>query len=331
MKFMIAGLGSIGRRHLRNLITLGEKDIILFRTDRSTLDLEEFSALPVFHDLNQALAEKPDGVIISNPTALHLEVAIPSARAGCSILMEKPVSDSLERVDELRTALKQGKGSLLMGFQFRFHPTLRTVADWVKRGEIGRSLTFLCQWREYLPGWHPWEDYRRSYAARAELGGGVIRTLCHPLDYLGWIFGNATVRSAFASKLSDLEMDVEDMASIQLAYPGGTEGSLLLDYFRRPPVHMLEITGSEGVIEWKNDTGAARIYRASREEWETALAPQGFDRNDMFLEEMRHFCRVARGEGTPCCTLEDGLQTQKLVEEIYTLADIHGGKSSPKD
>jgi predicted dehydrogenase len=317
MKFLIVGLGSIGRRHLRNLIALGEHDIILFRTNHSTLDLEEFSSIPVFHDLDAALGEGPDGVVISNPTALHLDAAIPAAKAGCAILMEKPVSHNFERIEELKSSLKRGEGNLLMGFQFRFHPTLRKVAEWVQQGEIGRPLSFICQWGEYLPGWHPWEDYRQSYAARTDLGGGVLRTLCHPLDYLGWIFGDATLRWGFTSKVSDLEIDVEDLAKATLHYPGGVEGSLTLDYFRQPPLHMLEITGSNGLIEWKNNTGAARIYRTATGDWETALPPEGFDRNDLFLEEMRHFIRMTRGEQAPLCTLEDGLRTQRLVQEIY--------------
>jgi predicted dehydrogenase len=320
MKYLIAGLGSIGRRHLRNLIALGERDIILFRTNQSTLDLDEFSGIPVFHDLDTALAERPQGVIVSNPTALHLDVAIPAAKAGCTILVEKPVSHNFDHIEALKSALEGGEGNLLMGFQFRFHPTLRKVVDWIKNGEIGSPLRYLCQWGEYLPGWHPWEDYRQSYAARAALGGGVVRTLCHPLDYLGWIFGDATLRWAYTGKVSSLEIDVEDLAKVELRYPSGLEGSLVLDYFRQPPLHMLEICGSEGLIEWKNNTGAARIYRTATEEWETALPPEGFDRNDLFLAEMRHFIRMARGEEEPICTLEDGIRTQKLVQAIYDIS-----------
>lgn len=327
MKFLIAGLGSIGRRHLRNLISLGEKDIILFRTNHSTLDLDEFSGLVTFSDLNAALDQRPDGVIISNPTALHLNVAIPAAKAGCAILMEKPVSHNLEGIDGLKNAFRGGEGNLVMGFQFRYHPTLRKVVEWIKEGEIGKPLSFICQWGEYLPDWHPWEDYRQSYAARADLGGGVVRTLCHPIDYLGWIFGEASVRWALTEKISPLEIDVEDMAAIHLGYENGVEGSLMLDYFRRPPLHMLEISGSEGSIEWKNNTGAARIFRVSRDEWETALPPEEFDRNDLFLEEMGHFIRVARGEENSLCTLEDGIRSQKLVQEIYNLAGTIGRRN----
>jgi len=324
MKFLIAGLGSIGRRHLRNLISLGEKDIILYRTNRSTLDLDEFSNLETFTDLNSALDHKPEAVIISNPTALHLDVAIPAAKSGCAILMEKPVSHNFDGIDGLKKALWSSESNLVMGFQFRYHPTLRKVVEWIKMGEIGKPLSFICQWGEYLPDWHPWEDYRQSYAAREDLGGGVVRTLCHPLDYLGWIFGEASVRWALTGKISPLEIDVEDMAAIHLGFENGVEGCVMLDYFRRPPLHMLEISGSEGSIEWKNNTGAARIFRASRDEWETVLPPEGFERNDLFLEELRHFIRVARGEENSLCTLEDGIRTQKLVQQIYDLAGPTG-------
>ncbi len=78
MKFLIAGLGSIGRRHLRNLLALGERDILLYRTHHSSLPDDELAGFPVETDLEAALAHQPDAVIVSNPTALHLQVAIPA-------------------------------------------------------------------------------------------------------------------------------------------------------------------------------------------------------------------------------------------------------------
>jgi predicted dehydrogenase len=145
------------------------------------------------------------------------------------------------------------------------------------------------------------------------------------LDYLRWIFGDASLRWAYTGKVSSLEIDVEDLAKVELSYPSGLEGSLALDYFRQPPLHMLEISGSEGLIEWKNNTGAARIFRTATEDWETALPPEGFDRNDLFLEEMRHFIRMAKGEEEPICTLEDGIRTQQLVQAIFDLSARNHG------
>jgi len=87
MKILIAGLGSIGRRHLRNLITLGEKDIILYRSHRSTLPDDELKEFSVETDLGEALAKDPQAVIVANPTSLHLDVAIPAAQAASICLM----------------------------------------------------------------------------------------------------------------------------------------------------------------------------------------------------------------------------------------------------
>ena len=105
MKFLIAGLGSIGRRHFRNFIALGEKDIILLRTRKATLPDDELAGYVVETDIHEALKKhKPDAVVVANPTALHLDIAIPAAEAGCAILLEKPVSDSLDRLDILQQA-----------------------------------------------------------------------------------------------------------------------------------------------------------------------------------------------------------------------------------
>jgi predicted dehydrogenase len=179
MKILIAGLGSIGRRHLRNLQALGVQlpNILLYRTGRSTLPDEELAGFQVETDLAIALAHKPSAVIVSNPTALHMDVAIPAAQAGCHLLIEKPISHSDQRVDELLAAVQKSGSRVLVGYHFRHHPGLQQVKSLLEQHEIGRPLSFHAHWGEYLPGWHPWEDYRQGYSARNTLGGGVILTL----------------------------------------------------------------------------------------------------------------------------------------------------------
>ena len=137
MKFLIAGFGSIGRRHFRNLLAINERDIVFYRTKHSTLPDDELHGYPVDTSLEKALAHKPDGVIISNPTAMHLEVAVPAARAGCHILIEKPISHNMSRVDNLYSVLKKSGSKVLVGFQYRFHPTLQKIVSLIKDGAIG--------------------------------------------------------------------------------------------------------------------------------------------------------------------------------------------------
>ncbi len=317
MKILIAGLGSIGRRHLHNLLALGESDILLYRSQRSTLPDEELAGFPVETDLAAALAYRPAAVIVSNPTALHFQVAIPAAEAGCHLFLEKPVSHTMEGVDRLQEAVRRGGGQVLTGFQLRFHPGLQTVRRLLNEGAIGRPLSVRAHWGEYLPGWHPWEDYRLGYSARADLGGGVVLTLCHPLDYLRWLLGEVAELWAFSDNLSDLELQVEDTAEIGLRFTSKAIGSLHLDFNQRPPAHHLEIIGTQGTIRWDNSDGAVQAYRSTSEKWDIYPAPDGFARNDLFLAQLRHFLAVARGESTPLCTLEDGVRALQLAMAVY--------------
>ena len=332
MKYLIAGLGSIGRRHMRNLIALGEKDIVLFRTRKATMPDDELAGFPVETDFTEALKKhKPDAVIVGNPTSMHLDIAIPAAEAGCAILLEKPISNSTERLDQLESAVKKSGSKVLVAFQFRFHPGLMRAKQLISDGEIGRIISAHVHFGEYLPAWHPWEDYRQGYAARADMGGGVVLTQCHSLDYLPWLVGKVESAWGFTGKLSDLEVDVEDTAEIGLRFESGALGNLHLDFNQQPPAHRFEIIGTKGTIKWDLSDGATRIYRASAEslsistgreikaggEWEAYPLPENWERNVMFFEQMKHFVAVVRGEAEPACTLEDGVRVMKLISAVH--------------
>ena len=328
MKFLIAGLGSIGRRHLRNLIALGEKDIVLLRSHRATLPDDELAGYPVETNLAEALKKhKPVAVVVANPTSLHLDVAIPAAEAGCHMLLEKPVSHSLDRLDELQKAAEKSGSRILVGFQFRYHPMLNKARELIQAGALGKVLTVHAHWGEYLPNWHPWEDYRQSYAARADLGGGVIVTLTHPLDYLRFIIGDVDSLWSFNGHLSPLELDVEDVAEIGLRFSNGAIGGVHINYFQRPPVHQLEIVGTGGTLRWDNTDGVLYSYRMPAEFGdysanppapviETFSPPQGFERNQLFILQTKHFIELVHGEVQPVCSLNDGVRVMKLVSAV---------------
>ena len=218
-------------------------------------------------------------------------------------------------------ALQQGGGKVFTAFQFRFHPGLLTIKNLLNSPSsvIGRPMYFRSHWGEYLPGWHPWEDYRKGYSARADLGGGVVLTLCHPLDYVRWIFGEVASLWAFTGAQSDFEIDVEDTAEIGLRFENGVIGSVHLDFVQQPPVHRLEIIGSEGTIRWNNDNGAVWAYSGNGIVETYPLLPN-FERNDLFLAEMRHFIDVVRGEADSLCTLDDGVLALQLAIAVHDSA-----------
>ena len=322
MKFLIAGLGSIGRRHFKNLVTLGEKDIILYRTGRGTLPDAELVGFPIEYDLIQALEKKPDAVIVANPTALHMQVAVPAAETGCHIFLEKPIASHTEELSEFEQLISGNPDKVYTGFQFRFNEGLQKVKNIMDSEEFGRALSFQCYWGEYLPDWHRWEDYRKSYSARSDLGGGVVKTLCHPLDYLSWIFGDVKTLFALVSKTSDLEIEAEDGAEIVFEFNNGVTGNLHLDYYRKPMRHDLEITTTSSVIKWDH-AGSDVVIQQHDGSQVVHSGPDNYERNHMFLDEMRHFINVIKGNVKPVCGYDDGKKALQLAQSILQSGYYH--------
>src|SRR3989344_5682729 len=291
---LIAGFGSIGRRHLRNLKALGHKNFVLYRTGKSTLPDDEIKDIPTEYDLDKALAYKPVATIIANQTALHMPVALAAAKVGSHLFLEKPVSHNLEGVEELCRLVQDQDLKVSVGFQFRFHPLLQQMKHLLEKNVIGPIVSVSAHKSEYLPEWHPWEDYHQSYSAKVELGGGVILTQCHPFDYLRYLLGEVESVSAVQSQSGGLGIDVEDNADVLLHFKSGVIGNVHLDYIQRPSEHFIRIVGQKG-----------EIYKQ--------LDSDDFDRNEMFLDEMRHLLSCINKNEQPLCTIKDGIAALQIV------------------
>jgi len=312
-EILIAGLGSVGRRHLANLRALGWTRLRLYRTHSSTLPDEDLASFPVEHDLETALARKPLAVIVANPSALHLPVALAAARAGAHLLIEKPLAHELAGIPELEYEVDARGLTVLVGFQFRFDPGLRQIKRWIDSGAIGTVLSAQVHWGEYLPGMHPWEDYRRGYAARPELGGGALLTFCHPFDYLRWLLGDIELVSAIEADLNPFALSVDSCVEVIVRFASGASGHVHLNFVQQPHEHRLTIIGTGGTLAWTHDDHAARKYCGAERRWETVPAPDGFERNWMFVEEMRHFLACIHGDEHSRCTLDDGKAALRLA------------------
>jgi predicted dehydrogenase len=340
MKILVAGLGGIGQRHLRNLRTLlgPEAELSAYRvrglahalTDQLEIepgaDVAAKYGVEVFHDLAEALARRPDAAFICNPTSLHLPVALRAARAGCHLFLEKPLSHTLDGVDELLAAVA-GQGLVtLVGYQLRFHPCLLRLRRWIQAGAVGRLLAVRAEVGEYLPGWHRYEDYRQMYAARADQGGGVVLSQIHELDYLGWIFGWPRRVFALGGRLSSLGIDVEDTASLLMETV--VDGAAIpvhlhLDYVQRPPSRTCQVVGDAGKI--LVDLGAPCVlrYDAEGREAEREAFP-AFQRNQLFLDEARHFLACVAGREAPAVPLAEGLRSLRVA--LAARASMAGGR-----
>jgi predicted dehydrogenase len=320
MKYLIAGYGSIGRRHFQNLKTLGQDDILFYRSGKGQFDNNELDGYIVEQDIQAALAHKPDAVIVSNPTSMHLDVAIRAAKMGAHILLEKPISHNMNGIDDLQNEIAQSGSRVLVGFQLRHHPGLLKIRDLLASGELGDPLFGRAHWGEYLPNWHPYEDYRKGYSARSDLGGGVVLTLSHPFDYLSWLLGPVETLSASTQKSRELEINVEDEADAILQHARGARMSVHLDYLQKEASHTLEIVLSKGMLRWDATTASMDVYRSADKEWEELNLAENFERNNLFLDLMRHFIDVVENGVQPSCNLEDGIAALKIALAVHESA-----------
>jgi predicted dehydrogenase len=180
-------------------------------------------------------------------------------------------------------------------------------------GRIGRPLVLRAEAGQYLPDWRPGRDYRQTVSAKSVLGGGAVLELSHELDYARWLVGDVEAVAAQVAKVSDLEIDVEDVAQIILKFKSGAIGCIHLDMIQRPPTRACRVTGTEGTLAWDWADRRVRHFSAKRGEWADLLVEEEPDRNTMYLEELRHFFACVKNRQSPAVTGEDGRRTLEIA------------------
>lgn len=314
LKFLIVGFGSIGKRHFNNLRQIGGAEVSLLTGQPVSPPDTRLYRSPA-----ETLDQKFDAVFITNETALHVPTAIAFAERGNHLFLEKPVSDSLEGIDKLTSLVKKNNLKVMVGYNMRFHPVVKAGKDLVREGRIGPIISARIAAGQYLPDWHPGEDYRRSYSASRERGGGVILDLSHELDYTRWFFGDASRIFSLIGRRSDLEIETEDNAEILLEFKGGTWCQIHLDYLQRPPERLFRLVGTRGIIEADLIAGKLRVAETDKTGWEEVSTNSDFQSNDMYLEEIKSFMDYLGGAAADSpVSLADGikvLQTALAAKE----------------
>ena len=340
MKILIIGLGGIGQRHTRNLrALLGDSvEFIAYRVRHRThvvtptmgadleRNVEEVYNIRTFHSLEDALAEKPDIAYVCNPSSLHVSVTRACLIAGCDVFLEKPLADSLEGTAELVDLAREHKRIAMVGYQLRFHPCVNRLTEIVRSGVLGNLLGVRATIGEYLPNWHPYEDYRVMYASRAELGGGVVLTQIHELDFLYSIFGTPSRVYSVGGHWSDLEVDVEDTASSLMEFPHS--GRILpiqlhTDYLQSPPNRQCEVIGDRGRVVMDLQAQTVTTYTRNVPTLEV-FRIENFDRNNLFLDQARHFLRCVETREKPVVDIADGIQSLRMALAIKRSIATHG-------
>jgi predicted dehydrogenase len=321
MRALIAGLGAIGQRHARNLRALRpDVELIAYRQRRlrhvvtpaltrdDAQDVEGALGVTAFDDLDAALATKPDVTLICTPTSQHLPIALAAAAAGSHLFIEKPVSNTIDGIGRLRRLVSEQKLVALVGCQWRFHPLVERLQAMLAARAFGALQKATITYAEYLPDWHPYEDYRTSYAARADLGGGVVLTHIHDYDLAWHLFGAVTGVLATGGHLSDLEIDVEDTAHATLDTVSGPV-VVSQTFASRHVTRRIDVTGSAGACTL--DLQGCTLHATGQVAEEVAL-PE-YQRNAMFVAELAHFLACVETGSAPRIPLDDGIAVLQVA------------------
>jgi predicted dehydrogenase len=328
MKVLICGLGSIGQRHVRILRKVLGSDVeigvVRFRkravvinddmTATEGVDPVEHYGLSVYGSYDEAFKSGQQVVFVTNPISMHVDTALQAAQNGCHVFIEKPLSHGLTSVDALSDEVERKNLVAAVGYQLRFHPMLELVRNFVREGAIGEIVSADVHFGEWLPGMHPYEDYRESHVARQDQGGGVILALSHEIDLVAWLFGMPATVAATGGNLSDLEMDgVEDTADILLTY--AIDGRHVpvhvhLDFVQEAPRRRGFILGRQGSLEWdyvSNELKITKLRDSPR-----MYRFDGFRRNIMFERQAANFFDAIRSKTEVRAPLSEGIKTLKI-------------------
>lgn len=314
MRLLVIGCGSMGKRHIGNLLALNAGRIVTFDSspDRRRETQSRFP-VDIVDRLEDAWELSPGAALITAPTSMHVPLALQAAKRGCHLFIEKPLSHRLEEIDELLRAVRAQGLVTLVGCNLRFHPGLLKIKQLLNRGTIGRVVAARVEVGQYLPDWHPGEDYRQGYSAQKGLGGGVILDAIHEIDYVRWMLGDVEAVSCFTAKLGDLEIDTEDTAAILLRISGGAIAEMHLDYIQRTYSRSCHIIGTEGTIRWDYTTGQVRWYTAAAQCWEVFVNPPGWEPNQMYLDELQHFLGCLGGEEEPALDVFEAARVLEIA------------------
>lgn len=318
---VVIGGGSIGKRHVRNLFSLGEKDITLVEIDKERRGVlaKEFGVPVAASSAEAMMAKKFDIAFICSPSRFHMEQARFAAENGCHLFIEKPLADTVVGIDDLVQVVQKKQLVTFVGSNWKFYPLFQRMKDMLDAGVIGKVLSARCQFGQYLPDWHPWEDHRRGYSANKALGGGVLLD-AHEFDYLTWFMGPVKKLVCFADRVSTVTVDTEDVAAVTLRFASGALGEIHLDYLQRFYQRDFEFFGEQGTITWRAEAKNILLKVKGKDD-EIIPLSETYDMNDMYVEEVRHFLRCVEERRQTVTPIETGAEIVRLISAAKESAE----------
>ncbi|QQG46225.1 MAG: Gfo/Idh/MocA family oxidoreductase [Candidatus Niyogibacteria bacterium] len=324
LRFLIIGLGSMGKRRIRNLLANGEKNIIGFNPNpERRKEAEEKYGIKTIDSLEKIASKDFDAVIISSPPNTHgqyIRFAIANKK---HFFTEHPTTD-----DGYKEIFENKDSGIIMApsSTFRYYAPIKMIKKILEENKIGKILAFQYHMGQFLPDWHPWEDYRKVYFSKKETGA-CREMLPFELIWLNWLMDSSVTDVAgIITKVSDLDMDADDIILANLKYKNGILGNVLIDVISRKPVRTLRVLGTDGVLDWERFDFAIKIYDLKSKKTEVFSVPKGnpesgyVNEEEMYNDEIKAFLDAVYGKAEYRFSFEENLLNLKA---LFALEKAH--------
>ncbi len=321
MKFLVIGCGSIGKRHISNLLKLGFTDVCVFDSNKSLLEKTR-KDLKVCIQTSLSFKEIQCTLICTPPNS-HISLAKKALRAGSHVFIEKPLSNSLKDISEIEKLAKKYALQIFVGYVFRMDKGLHRIKKMLDKDFIGKIVSFDAYEGWYLPNWRPWQDHTKSYTG-SKKSGGIILDGSHEINYLQWLGGDIKEVFSYYRSVPHLDVKSEGLAEILLKFKSNAIGRIHLDFINPEYNRHCEIIGEKGSIKWDfaKKTIEVRKYKSKR------ISKIKYEKNTncMYLEEIKYVTGCINGQDNHLLKLSDAINTLKAS----LAAKESGRKNRPK-
>jgi len=329
LRFFIVGLGSMGKRRIRNLQTLGQTKLAGFdpRADRRAEASSRYG-IEVFDSLDKGLDDfRPNALVISTSPDLHMKYAFLALRRGLHCFIEASVVEG-DRIADLHEALEQTNLVIVPSCTMRYHPGTEVVREIIREGRIGKPLNLNYLTGQYLPDWHPWENIKDFYVSKRETGG-AREIVAFELTWINEVFGSPKPLACVKDKLTDLDADIDDIYHCLLRYPDDLLANLTVEVISRPKaIRELNILGTDGRLVFSGEDNCVRYRTVGDQDWTRinlgigTIADGYINPEEPYIAEMSDFLRAINGGDRRLFpnTLKDDARILALLDNLEQLS-----------
>lgn len=319
-RVLVVGVGSIGERHTRCFLATGRAEVAICEPNaalRQTV-AERYGIERVFADIDAALVERPEAVVVCTPAQLHIPIATAAAKAGAHLLIEKPLSTSFDGVEQLKAEVDKRGLVASVAYVYRAHPALAAMREALRSGRFGEPLEIVAASGQHFPHYRP--AYREIYYKDRATGGGAVQdALTHVINAVEWLVGPVERLAADIDHLSLAGVTVEDTAHV-LTRHGRTMGSFSLNQHQAPNESTITVVCETGTVRFESHHNRWRWMTEPGGDWHDVPAGP-LERDTLFVRQADAFLDCLAGAAAPACTIDEAAQTLRVNLGILAAAE----------